>query len=310
MATFTTFTEEALVRYLTMFRLGELTSFEAIEEGIENSNYFVSIDLHGVNTDYVLSIIEQLDLNDLPFFNQVLQHLFYYGLPVPAPKPTLDGMTTTLFCGKPTLLFPRLEGVHLEDVDETHCRAIGNALGDIHVTLATQDWYRANPYSPEWMETTLVDISSKVSADDLTMVNQITNDYETAQELSLPAGIVHGDLFRDNVLFENNEVSGILDFFHACNDFFVQDIAITINDWCREDATNISETRRTALIEGYSKKRELTEMELEHLPAFQTFSAARFALTRLISGDQGEYLKDPDEFLDLTRELVRQSQGS
>ena len=219
-------------------------------------------------------------------------------------------MTTTLFCGKPTLLFPRLEGVHLEDVNETHCRAIGNALGDIHVTLATQDWYRANPYSPEWMETTLEDITPTVSEDDLTMLNQIANDYETAQELSLPAGIVHGDLFRDNVLFENNEVSGILDFFHACNDFFVQDIAIAINDWCREDATNISETQRTALIEGYSDKRELTEMELEHLPAFQTFSAARFALTRLITGDGGEYLKDPHEFLDLTRNLVRQSQDS
>lgn len=289
-----------------MFRLGELTSFEPIVEGIENSNYLISITEHGERTEYVLTIIEQLGLDDLPFFNQILQHLFFYGLPVPTPKQTLDGMTTTLFCGKPTLLFPKLDGVHLEQVEEAHCRSIGQALGDIHVTLATQDWCRANPYSPEWMDATLQEVAAKIPKDDLAMLNRISNVYEAAQELNLPKGIVHGDLFRDNVLFDANELTGILDFFNACNDFLVQDIAITINDWCREDAISISPTLRAALIEGYSEKRTLTEIELEHLPAFQTFSAARFALTRLTSGDPDDYLKDPHEFLDLTRALSNQ----
>ena len=303
MATFTTFDAAALARYLAMFRIGDLHAFTPIPEGIENSNYFVSTNLNEEITEYVLSIIENHDFDTIPFFNSVMRHLSYYGLPVPAPKQTLDGMTSTIFCGKPTLLFPKLAGSHIRDVTSEHCHAIGNALGQMHVTLATEDFRRDNPYSPDWMQATVEAIASDINHDHLVLLRRITSQYEIAQELDLPKGIIHGDLFRDNVLFDQGELSGILDFFHACHDFLVQDVAITINDWCRNETGVIAPGHRDALLSGYSGARPLTEIELDHLTLFQTFSAARFSLTRLLSGKPGAYLKDPDEFIKLTKWL-------
>jgi homoserine kinase type II len=309
MATLTTFKDDALTRYLTMFGLGDLHACEAILGGIENSNYFVTLDQHDEKSEYVLTIIEGLTFDDVPFFNRVLQHLYYYGLPVPAPRHTLDGMTSTIFCGKPTFLTPKLSGEHLAEASIEHCTAIGKVLADIHITLATEDLHRDNPFSPDWMEDTLKTVAKHVTADELVLLTRIAGEYEAAQDLDLPKGIIHGDLFRDNVLFEGGEVAGILDFFHACDDFLVQDIAITIIDWCRDEAGSRCTDRRLALIDGYCSKRELTSTECEYLMVFEKFSAARFALTRLITGEPGEYLKSPKEFLSLARQLDEQTQS-
>jgi|TARA_B110000263_G_C15295080_1_gene505241 homoserine kinase type II len=309
MTTFTTFNDDALARYLIMFGLGDLHASTAIVAGIENSNYFVTLNQHDEKSEYVLTIGEGLTFDEMPFFNRVLQHLYYYGLPIPAPKHTLDGMTSTIFCGKPTFLFPKLPGGHLVEVGIEQCAAIGKVLAEIHTTLATEDLHRDNPFSPDWMEDTLQTVAKHVTADELTLLTRIAGEYEAAQDLDLPKGIIHGDLFRDNVLFDGGEITGILDFFHACDDFLIQDIAITINDWCRDEAGGRCTDRRLALIDGYCSKRELTPTEFEYLMIFEKFSAARFALTRLISGEPGEYLKDPKEFLSLARQLDEQTQS-
>ena len=309
MATFTTFNDDALARYLSMFSLGDLHSYNAIANGIENSNYFVTLDQHEEKSEYVLSIMEELTFADVPFFNRVLQHLNYYGLPVPAAKQTLDGMTSTIFCGKPTFLFPKLSGEHLKEGSAEHCSTIGKSLADIHVALATEGLHRDNPFSPEWMEDTIQTVAEYVTPDELALLSRLTHEYETAQDLDLPKGIIHGDLFRDNVLFDGNELTGILDFFHACDDFLIQDIAITINDWCRDETGGRCTDRRLALIDGYCSKRQLTPTEFEYLLVFEKFSAARFALTRLLTRESGGYLKDPKVFLNLAQQLDDQAQS-
>ncbi len=299
MAAFTTFDETALRRYLVMFGVGELESFEPISDGIENSNYFITVNMHGEQTDFVLTIMEYLSFDDMPFFSSLMRHLSHFGLPVAAPRQTLDGMTSTIFCGKPTLLLPRLAGAHLTQANADHCRTLGGALADIHGTLATQDLHRDNPYSHPWMERALD--APDIDGNDRRLLARIVADYELAQELDLPRGIIHGDLFRDNVLFDQGELTGILDFYHACDDFLIQDIAICINDWCRLASGEIDIERRDALLLGYESRRALTSAETDYLPLFQKFAAARFALTRLLSGETGPYLKDPAELLTLLR---------
>ena len=307
MAAFTTFEISSLERYLRMFQIGDLESCEPIEDGIENSNYFVTVNLNEERSVYILTIIEGFSFDDLPFFNSVMRHLFYYGLPVAAPRQTMDGMTTTIFCGKPALLFPRLSGKHLTEVGTGHCFLVGKTLANMHVTLATQDLNRENPFTSQWMEESLREID--IANADKLLLRKVADEYELAQDLELPKGIIHGDLFRDNVLFNGDELTGILDFYHACHDFLVQDIAVCINDWCQDGNGGLDNAKRDALINGYHEHRPLSASELEYLPHFQKFAAARFTLTRLLSGEPGTYLKNPGEFLQLLRYYEEEQSG-
>ena len=286
-----------------MFGIGELKSWSAIKTGIENSNYFITTEKHGEDTEFVLTILEDLTFEDVPFFNTILRHLSHFGLPVPAPYQTLDGMTSTIFCGKPTLVLPKLEGDHLIETSTLHCSAIGKALGEIHVTLASKNMQRENPYNIDWMEKTIIDVQHLLEDSELRMVNRIASEYAEVSDLPLPRGIVHGDLFRDNALFKDDQLTGIIDFYHACTDFYIQDIAITINDWCRDIDGTMDPTRTASLIEGYESVRTLESEEREFLPFFQRAASARFALTRLLSGEEGAHLKDPKELLKLASSL-------
>jgi homoserine kinase type II len=296
MAALTTFSEEALERYLIMFNLGELTSVKPIAEGIENSNYFVSL-RQEETTEYVLTIIEGLSFAEVPFFNKVLAHLHQHGLPVAAPKQTLDGMTSTIFCGKPAFLFPRLPGEHLGLVDEKHCFELGEFLAASHVALESLHERRDNPYSAAWMHETLGGLAPGIPVSTTHELKRYITEYESLQDLGLPAGLIHGDLFRDNALFENNALTGVIDFYHACHDYLIQDLAIAINDWCVADSVRIDPALQAAMISGYESIRKLEKAEKKVLAPIQRTSAARFALTRFLSGDPP--LKDPDAMLRL-----------
>jgi homoserine kinase type II len=299
MAAFTTFSNNALERYLIMFGVGDLVSWSPAVEGIENSNYFVTTRKFEEEREFVLTIMESLSFDDLPFFSGVLMHLFHYGMPVPAPQHTLDGMTSTIFCNKPTLLFPKLEGEHPVVVTDKHCRRIGGVLGDIHCALATTDLYRPNPFNIDWMLRTIEQVGDILDENDLFLLNELADEYAEINELNLPRGVTHGDLFRDNALFKGDELTGVIDFYRACNDFLIQDIAITINDWCRTEQDDIDENLAVSLLQGYESVRQLESEEKEFLPCFQRSACARFTLTRLLSGEDGQHLKDPYEYLQL-----------
>jgi len=304
-AAFTKFTDSALEKYIVMFGIGELVSCIAIESGIENSNYFITTSKHGENKEFVLTIMEELTFDDLPFFNNLLSHLFHFGLPVPAPQQTLDGMTSTIFCGKPAVVFSRLAGTHLEVATGEHCFETGKILAEIHGALATRDLQRENPFDINWMTQAIVQVEHLLDEQESSMLATFADEYAKVCQLPLPKGIIHGDLFRDNVLFEADRLTGVIDFYHACNDYLIQDIAITINDWCKTGSGNIDETHQNSLLRGYESVRKLEDEEREFLPCFQRAGSARFALTRLLGGNNGEYLKDPREFLDLATNLSR-----
>ena len=298
MAAFTTFSEQALRRYLIMFRKGELSAFEPITGGIENSNYFITLD---EDTECVLTIIEGLDFNEVPFFNKIVSRLFQYGLPVAAPHTTLDGMSSTIFCGKPTFLTPKLAGTHPVNIEPHHCRAIGDFLARSHAALADMPITRKNPYDISWMRLALDQVRSQLSGEDSILIKSLIEQYQALNELDLPRGLVHGDLFKDNALFENDTLTGVIDYFHACEDLLIQDIAIAINDWTIRDDLTIEPALGDALLAGYEETRTLSATEKDALPSLQRVSAARFALTRLQSGDPP--LKDPQSMLTLARSL-------
>ena len=285
-----------------MFGRGDLAHFEPIEGGIENSNYRVLLSRDDQDDDYILTIIEHLGFDEVPFFNKVMAHLYHQGLPVAAPIATLDGMTSTIFCGKPAFLFPKLDGSHLERVSESQCREIGHFMARSHQAWARLTTERDNPYHPGWMRETLEQVSDRLTEGDRQLLRALIREYEDILAGDLPQGIIHGDLFKDNALFrETGTLSGVIDFYHACNDLLIQDIAIAINDWCVNE-TDLSETLREALLTGYQEVRSLTVKEHQLLAPMQRVSAARFALTRLLSGDPP--LKDPTAMLRLARSLA------
>ncbi len=303
MSAFTTFSQDALEVFLVKFDVGDLISWTPIKTGIENSNYFVTTRKHAEDRSFVLTIMEVLSFDDIPFFNGLLMHLSHYGLPVPAPQQTLGGMTSTTFCDKPTVLVPKLTGEHPKQISTNHCNAIGQVLGEIHCALATTYLYRANPFDLDWMFHTIENLGHELDKEDRLLLDKIADEYAEISELPLPKGITHGDLFRDNALFKGEELTGVIDFYRACNDFLIQDIAITINDWCRTEQNEISAELSESLLQGYESKRSLEDEERELLPNFQLAACARFTLTRLLSGSEGHHLKDPLVYMHLAASL-------
>ena len=305
MAVFTTFEKSALERYLRIYDIGELYSFNAISTGIENSNYFVTLGNDGDITEFVLTITEELSFEDVPFFNDLMGRLNKQGLPVPNAQKTLDGMSSAIFCGKPTWLFSKLEGSHPVLINSQHCLAIGQNLAKLHNSAREAKYQRSNPYASEWMLDAINKVRHRIDLRDLSNIQNLAAQYVALEKnRALPKGIIHGDLFTDNALFVGDELSGIIDFYHACNDFLIQDIAVTINDWCKTTSGEIDETLKRCLIAGYQSVRMLSVDEENHLPLFQQIAALRFSLTRLLSGSEEAPLKDPREFLNILRKLM------
>ena len=305
MAAFTQFSHTSLEHYLAMFDLGELVSFDPITAGIENSNYFITLDNEGFETEYVLTIAESLDFNEVSFFGRLLDQLSNKHLPVPSPLRTLDGMSSTIFCKKPTWLFPKLSGSHPTVATAIHCRTVGKLVADIHAASANASYHRANPFHPDWAQQTLQSKQSELHQKDHAMLEATLQDYKDALKnpLDLPSGIIHGDLFMDNTMFEGDRLTGVIDFYHACEDYLIQDVAIALLVWCTDSGGHVNEELAQALLQGYGDVRSLTDDETRLLPMFCRTAASRFVLTRLLSGEGQNYLKDPREFLKILRLL-------
>lgn len=287
-----------------MFSKGDLLNYEIIESGIENSNYYVTLEEPGGPGEYVLTILEGQDFGEPAYFNELLSHLYHYGLPVAPPEKTLDGMTTTIFRGKPTILSKRLPGRHPDsnqgEPTTNQCQAMGKALAEIHTSTPNLSKQRDNPYDLIWLKDTLSHLSY-LDDEEKNMAENIIDQYqvflEQSSEKDLPKAIVHGDLFPDNTLFEGDTLTGILDFYHACTDFCIEDLAITLNAWCREADASLEKSRTLSMIEGYQSVRKLTDDEQASLPLMLLSGALRFFFTRHLSGEgQEEFLKDPREF--------------
>jgi homoserine kinase type II len=301
-AVYTPVSDADLNAFLADYALGTPLALEGIAEGVENSNFRLLTE----RGRYILTIYEKrVDAADLPFFLGLMEHLARHGLPCPLPVHARDGAALRRLAGKPAAIVSCLEGRWPRRIAVEHCAALGEALARLHLATADFSLTRRNALSLSGWRTLFAGCQGR------SHVVEPGLDAEIAAELAylaavwpedLPAGVIHGDLFPDNVFFEGDRVTGIIDFYFACNDLLAYDVAICLNAWCFEIDGQFNITRARALLQGYHRHRTLSEAEIAALPVLARGSALRFLLTRLydwLHQIEGAKVvpKDPREYL-------------
>jgi homoserine kinase type II len=281
MAVYTDITEAELGAFLQGYAIGDLLSYKGIAEGTENSNFI----LHTTGGSYILTLYEKrVERGDLPFFLGLMEHLAQRGLSCPLPVRRRDGEVIGELAGRAAAIITFLEGMWPRRPTAAHCREVGAALAAMHVAGSDFALTRPNALSlPGWR--TLWD-ASRGRADEVEpgLEAEVAGDFaelEAGWPTDLPQGVIHADLFPDNVFFLGNELSGLIDFYFACNDMLAYDVATCLNAWCFERDHAFNLTKGTALLAGYQSVRSLSDAEIEALPLLCRGSALRFMLTRL-----------------------------
>ncbi len=282
MAVFTEVSEDDARALLARLGLGELTELRGIEGGIENTNYFATTG----SGEYVLTLFERLGAGQLPFYLHLMKHLAQRGIPVPDPAADKAGDILHTLCGKPAAVVNRLRGKSQLAPGPAHCAAVGTMLARMH--LAGRDYRRSQPNLrglPWWNETVpvvlpfLTPSQAALLAGELAYQNHVAGG--SAYE-ALPRGPVHADLFRDNVMFEGETLTGFFDFYFAGVDTWLFDLGVCLNDWCIDLVTGAHEPERAgALVSAYTAERPFTAQERQLLPAMLRAGALRFWISRL-----------------------------
>ncbi len=302
MAVYTDIAEDDLKWFLTEYDAGTLLSYKGIAEGVENSNFL----MHTSKAPLILTLYEKrVEKGDLPFFLGLMQHLSARGLSCPLPLPRKDGALLGTLSGRPAALISFLEGMWLRKPEAKHCREVGKALAQMHVAGEGFSLTRPNALSLEGWQT-LWD-KSEARADEVEpgLQNEIRSDLNFLRAYwpkDLPDGVIHADLFPDNVFFLGDELSGLIDFYFACNDLLAYDVSICLNAWCFEKDGAYNITKGMQMLEGYQSVRPLSDAEIKALPVLSRGSALRFFLTRLydwLTTPEGAMVtkKDPLEYL-------------
>ncbi len=318
MSVYTQLTRRDFTDLLSLYDQGELLNWQGIEAGIENTNYFV--DSHHPSKgdqQFVLTIFEAVPKDRLPFYLQFMTHLAHSGLPVPAPIVGRDGQILRQIKGKPAILQPRLPGHHLVSsaITNDHRRMIGEQLAHIHLAGQSASFSQNNHRGMGWIGeqvTRLAPLLSQPDADLLTQQWTVIQQ-ALAQQPNLPRGLIHADLFIDNVLFCDGAVSGIIDFFQSCDGWLLYDVAVTVNDWClRDDGLALNDQAVKVLLNAYHSIRPFTEAERRLWPIMNQLACLRFWISRIVTyihpeqtvaqpddaSDVLRQFKDPDQFRD------------
>jgi homoserine kinase type II len=308
-AVYTQLSPNDIDRLLEQFDLGKCINFKGIDGGVENTNYFVTLDNAGTTSEYVLTLFEEFTMEDMPFFVELTTWLAERGIPVPAPFKDRNGIALKKVHNRPTFLQPKFAGHHVEKSELTaaHCASIGAHLAKFH--MAGENFYlrRQSHRGVFWWRRESQNIARHLSKEDSELLQEEVRLFDELREQpwGLPMGVVHGDLFHDNALFNGTEVSAILDVYNAATAFHLFDLAIVANDWCTEPDGRIDPVREAALMNAYAAHRPFTEDEYKAWPQLARTAAMRFWLSRLIpacgleqahrQGGSEQVIKDPDE---------------
>ena len=282
MAVFTEVSPAAAQALLTRLQLVELRALRGIEGGIENTNYFVTTD----TGEFVLTLFERLSAEQLPFYLHLMRHLAHAGIPVPEPQADARGEILHSVCGKPAAVVNKLHGRSQLAPQAVHCAAVGAMLARMH--LAGQGFERQQPNLrglPWWNETVPVVLAHLDAEQAALLQSELAYQNHIAASsayTALPRGPVHADLFRDNVMFDGEQLTGFFDFYFAGVDTFLFDLAVCLNDWCIDWATGAHDAARfDAMLAAYQSVRPLSAAERSLLPAMARAGALRFWISRL-----------------------------
>ncbi len=302
MAVYTDISEVELAAFIARYDIGELLSYKGIAEGVENSNFL----LHATSAAYILTLYEKrVNRDDLPFFLGLMQHLSDKGIRCPLPVKRSDGEIIGELAGRPAAIVTFLEGMWMRRPTVEHCREVGAALAAMH--LAGQDFalrrknaLTVDGWRPLWEKAR--DRANEVEPGLAVEVEADLADFEANWPSKLPVGVIHADLFPDNVFFLGKRLSGLIDFYFACTDLLAYDVAVCLNAWCFEKDNSFNLTKGMALLGGYTAVRPLSQEEAVALPMLARGSALRFMLTRLydwLNTPEGSLVvkKDPLEYL-------------
>ena len=307
MAVYTKVTLEDANEFLDKYYdLGNLVSITEITQGVENTNYIIETN----NCKYILTLYEQrVSSSDIPFFIDLLVHLDKRDIVCPKPIIMKSKRYTENLNGRHAAIFSFLYGKSTINIKNEHCSLVGQTLADIHQKTVNLDIYRDNNLSfNHWsklyksIKYPIKDLQNNLDKEIIKELNFLTSNWPQ----NLPLGIIHGDLFPDNIFFDASSLSGVIDFYFACNEFYAFDIAICINAWCFEKDNSFNITKAKHLLEGYKKFRDLSMDELYYLPILCRGSALRFLLTRIIDWQRDDKRalvipKDPLEYFNKLR---------
>ncbi len=282
MAVYTDVAAEELAEFLKSYDIGELLSYKGIAEGVENSNFL----LHTSRGAYILTLYEKrVAEDDLPYFLSLMAHLAERGVSCPQPARSREGEVFSRLADRPAAIINFLEGVWPRRPSVAHCAGVGEALARMHLAGRDFPLFRKNPLSVAgWRP--LFDLSAaradSVQAGLADFIARVLDYLEANWPADLLMGVIHADLFPDNVFFLGDRLSGLIDFPFACNDILAYDVAICLNAWCFEPDHAFNVTKARALLNGYGRERALSEAEQAALPLLARGAALRFLLTRLV----------------------------
>lgn len=302
MAVYTEVSDEELEEFVAGYDLGAVVSCKGIAEGVENSNFLLQTE----TGTFILTLYEKrVDPDDLPFFIGLMEHLAQRGLACPTPIHGRDGRALRELCGRPAAIVTFLQGMWPRRVAVEHCAQLGEVMARMHLAGADYPLVRPNNLSVAGWRPLLA--ASAHGADDVKpgLGEYLEAELEEIEEgwpADLPSGVIHADLFPDNVFFLGKHISGIIDFYFACTDAFAYDIGICLNAWCFEPDGSFNITKARSMLSAYRRVRPITDEELRALPLLARGAAMRFLLTRLydwLHTPPGAYVKrkDPLEYL-------------
>lgn len=301
MSVYTTVEQDELIEFLKQYSLGELVDYKGISSGIENTNYFVTT----TSGQYVLTLFEQLGEKELPYFLNLMAFLAEHDVPSAHPLPDNNGDYLRSLNGKPAALVQRLLGGEVSKPNLVQIETLGDALGHMHTAGLEFSQTRENRRGPHWWRETIDKVKPHLNQEDNTILREELAFQTSFRHSELPTGVTHADLFRDNALWDGDRLTGIIDFYYACNDVLLYDVAVTVNDWCigNDEELNgeLDETKTTAFLTSYNKQRPFTTKEQAAWPVMLRAAALRFWLSRLQDMHfprPGEitHTKDPDIF--------------
>ena len=297
MSVYTLVDQPQLEAFLTRYAVGTLVDYKGISDGIENTNYFVTTS----EGEFVLTLFESTHPEELPYFLKLMAFTADHGVPSACPVIDQKGCYLQTLNNKPTALVKRLTGKVELSPNVEQCYILGKTLGHFHTISPNFPEYRANDRGPNWWKQTAERVLPCLSIDDANLLSdeiQFQSDYK---HLTLPKGVIHADLFRDNALFDGDRLCGLIDFYYACNDILIYDLAVVVNDWCSMEDGKLENERMLAMLEGYQEIRPLSQKEKQAWPLMLRAAALRFWLSRLQDlhfPREGEIvqIKDPNVF--------------
>ena len=277
MSVFTPVTDEEARAFLEHSSLGALESLRGIAQGVENTNFFLAT----TTGEYVLTLFETLGEDVLPFYVDLMAHLADREVPCPRPMPRDDGELLSTLNGKPAVIVSRLPGAPMAPPDVAHCRRAGALLARVHAAGIDFDEGLDNWRGREWRERFARELAPRLSAEENALIASENRWQAEHDDTGLPQGVIHGDYFHDNVLWADDTHGGVIDFYFACDDALLYDVAIAVNDWCANADGSLDAKRTHAFLEGYRHERPFEEAEAAFWPLMLRRAALRTWLGRL-----------------------------